>query len=83
MGIGEFDHSAKRFGQIFTIGTLIAALVGAGIFGGRLLSSIETLNGTVARLDAQVTSMIRTSWELQALRERVDRLEQQTRIRQN
>lgn len=69
----------RRIVQVVAIVSLLAAIAAAGVWGGRLITTLDTMNATVARLatqmEAQTQAAANDRWELRSLRDRVDRLE--------
>lgn len=76
----ELGYLARRGGQLMAVFALIGSLVGAGVFGGRLLSSLDSLTASVTELRAEMRASTQAAandrYEIRMLRDRVDRLEQ-------
>ena len=75
----------RRVVQVVAIVGLIATIAGAGVYGGRLLSSLDSLTASVSELRTEMRSAAQAAtadrYELRALRDRVDRLERAVQAR--
>lgn len=76
-----WESFVQKLNQFAIVGGIIAALVGGGVLGGRVLSSVESLNVRFARFEARMEVLPQLQWEMNNLRDRVQTLERQANQR--